>query len=433
MGAMNIRDIRPGMILAADVIGDMGRRLLPRGTTLTAGNLRVLSIWGVTEADIAPPDNAGSAESPTPTADPGPGNPARDHVDRLFRDANLDHPAMAELYRLRLDEPTPEPTKNPGRLQDAPPAAPREAAGPARSGSSRTSAGPAAPGDSPALEPTPATPLDLLRNDPTLPAFPEVYFQLRQALDDPTVSATHLADIVGRDPSLAARLLRLANSPFYGFSKRVDSLSRGVMMIGAGELTQLVLGVTVVGMFNELPKSALTMRQIWEHAVGAGVFARILASRLRGLSQERAFVCGLLHDIGRLIMLRSLPRRMDRAMALAREERRPLHEVETRLFGWSHADMAEALISWWRLPENLGQTIRAHHGPFDGPEAREAAVIHLADIMTIAWERGFNGAPGAPRLDPAAWELLGLPTSVLAVAVSQSRRQIDDILSTLFQ
>ncbi|WP_428565812.1 MAG: HDOD domain-containing protein [Solidesulfovibrio sp. DCME] len=405
MAKVPIDELQPGLVLGADVCGKNGRMLLSAGTVLLPNHLRVLRIWGVSAVCLAPggeppatavPDAGGEA-APSP-------NDVWQALDARFVLTDRAHPAVAALYGFCL--------RDLARADRCP--VPAVAPPPVEAGEA---------------EPLPPGPEALVADDPSLASFPDIYFRLREAIDDPGASAGRIAGIIGDDPSLAARLLRLANSPFYGLARPIDSLARGVMRIGAGELAQLALGVAVVDRFRDIPSCCLTMRQIWEHAVGCGALARVLGAHVGGLSQERLFVAGLLHDLGRLVLLRRLPRTMSRAMRLAWERGEPLVAAERALLGFDHAAVGRALLAQWHLPPELASAVGGHH--LAGGADLDAAIVHVADVATVALGLGSNGSPLVPPLDGAAWERLGIEPSLLAVALSQARRQVDDIVASL--
>jgi HD-like signal output (HDOD) protein len=408
MARVNIDELQCGMVLAEDVIGKNGRMLLTGGTVLEPNHLRVLRIWGVSAASVADGKAASDGGPASPAGRPMAGEAlaqARAHLDARFARTDRAHPAVAELYRFCLREMERDD----------------QCVLPARTPSAVASDRP--------LPPAPPSPEALIAGDPSLASFPDIYFRLREAINDPSASASRLAGIIGSDPSLAATLLRLANSPFYGLSRPIDSLARGVMLIGAGELAQLALGVTVVERFRDVPDGCLTMRQVWEHAVGCGALARVLAAHVGGVSQEELFVAGLLHDLGRLVLLRRLPRHMAQAMALAREKGIPVVAAEREILGFDHAVVGRALLALWRLPLELAEAVGGHHAA--GDLSLEAAIVQVADAAAVAVSFGSNGSSLVPPLAPAAWEALGLEPSVLAVALSQAKRQVDDIVASL--
>ena len=402
MAKVPIDAVASGMELAGDVVGRNGRMLVPGGTVLTAGHLRVLRIWGVPEIEVV----AGTEPAGVLSAAPPVDAQAEAAVAARFALAGTAHGVGAELFRLCLKD-----LAAPDRCPLPPSARPNVKAS-------------AAP-----LPPAPATPEALIEGDPSLASFPDIYFRLQEAIRDPASSAGRIAGIIGSDPGLAACLLRLANSPFYALGRPVDSLMRAVMVIGAGELGQLALGVAVVSRFGDLPEGAITMRQAWEHAVGCGVLARALAAQMGGREDERLFVAGLLHDLGRLVLLRRLPRHTARAMALAREARTPLWLAEREVLGFDHAAVGRTLLAHWQLPAGLAEAAGGHHG---GPEmGLDAAIVQVADAAAVAAGFGSNGSPLVPPVTDAVWQRLSLPVSALSVALSQARRQVGDIVSTL--
>jgi HD-like signal output (HDOD) protein len=405
MAKVAIDDVRCGMTLAGDVLGKNGRKLLGAGTVLESGHLRVLRIWGVSAVDVAAGDASGAAgDAACGDGDSEALAAARELAALRFALADRSHPAVDALYRCCLRDLVKE-----DRCPLPPPFPPV----------SNTSPLPEAPDN----------PEALVTGDPSLASFPDIYFRLQEAIADPRASAGRIAGIIGNDPGLSATLLRLANSPLYGLSRPIDSLARGVMLIGAGELAQLALGVAVADRFRDIPSCCLTMRQIWEHAVGCGVLARVLAAHVGGVSQERLFVAGLLHDLGRLVLLRRLPVHMARAMAMAREARLPVAAAERELLGFDHAAVGRVLLAQWRLPRELADAVGGHHE--QGAMALDACIVHVADMAAVAVGYGSNGSPIAPPLCAAAWDALGLEPSVLPVALSQAGRQVDDIVSGL--
>ena len=405
MAKVPIDELACGMVLAGDVLGKNGRMLLACGTVLAAGHLRVLRIWGVTEAEIV--SGTGDDRNGTEAVSPDGQAAAIRAVDVRFAFADREQEAVAELYRLCLKELC---------LPQRCPLPPR-----------RPPAGTAGSGP---LAAPPAGPEELVAGDPSLASFPDIYFRLQEAIRDPGVSAGHIAGIIGRDPGLSASLLRLANSPFYALGRPIDSLLRGVMVIGAGELAQLALGITVVDRFRDMPSGSLTMRQAWEHAVGCGVMARVLAVQIGGQQEERLFVAGLLHDIGRLVMLRRLPRHMARAMELAGRSGLPLWQAERQTMGFDHAAVGRTLLAHWQLPPALADAVGDHHADGEGL-GLDAAIVHVADVAAVAAGFGSNGSPLVPPVADRAWAALGLPPSALGVAVSQARRQVADIVTSL--
>ncbi|MEW7976471.1 MAG: HDOD domain-containing protein [Candidatus Sedimenticola endophacoides] len=146
------------------------------------------------------------------------------------------------------------------------------------------------------------TPYELIGRVPDLPSLPEVYFQVDRVLQDPDFSLQELSEVIEREPAIAARLLRLANSALYGFSGHIDTIQRAVTMIGSDEIRDLILSSAVLSAFKRMPVGAVSMRSFWEHSIACGLAARNIAALTGAANMQRYYIYGLLHDIGRLVL-----------------------------------------------------------------------------------------------------------------------------------
>jgi len=401
MSIRNIDNLASGMTLASDLLGANGRFLLPKGT--------VLEDKHVTEADVAGEDAAEpgsethSDDSPAHVEDQ-----AHKWAAWLFRRANLDLEPMREIHRLSLQA-----------------LAAASAAGVLAPVCIVSPSGEPAP--LPNLGDMPASAADLASREVQLASFPDIYFQIVDVLNSPNSSAIHAADVVSKDTSLTARLLRLVNSPFYGFPSRIDSISRAVTLVGSNELSMLALGVSVVQHFQDIPAERIDMKAFWKHSIATGVFARLLAVHKLGLTEERFFLGGLIHDIGRLIMLRNYPLAARHVLDIALHYDVALCEAERQVMGFDHADAAGCILTQWTFPLCLEEMVRYHHQPDSSQNQLDAAIVHLADILAHAliYERG--DPAGVPALSPQAWKVLDMPVSLLASVVRQAQHLIGDI------
>jgi HD-like signal output (HDOD) protein len=269
------------------------------------------------------------------------------------------------------------------------------------------------------------SPQSLVADARPLVSLPAVYARLSMTLANPRSSAGAIADIISEDAGLAARLLRLVNSSFYGFGARVDTVSRAVVLVGTRQISELALATSVLRMFEGIPARYVDMKALWLHGVATGVAARVIGMRRGDANVERLFVAGVLHDVGRLLIYRAVP---DVAREILRSEREDtlLTEIEQEMLGFDHADVGGALLQAWNLPERLEDAVAFHHRPTaDRRSPVESATIHLADIVAHTIGAGTSGERLVPPLDPAAWSLLELPVSALASIVEQTRRQLD--------
>lgn len=258
-----------------------------------------------------------------------------------------------------------------------------------------------------------------------LASLPAVHARLNEALADPRASATAIAEIISEDTGLSARLLRLVNSPFYGFSGRVDTISRAVVLVGTQQISDLALATCIMRMFEGIPAHYVDMGAFWLHGLATGTAARVIGMRRGETHVERLFVAGVLHDVGRVLIYRALP---DLARDLLNHggEGELLVDVERKLLGFDHADVAGELLRTWQVPDGLAAAVAFHHRPDLDPEGGLAsATVHLADIVAHALEAGSSGERRVPPLDEEAWDRLSLPVSALASIVEQTRRNLE--------
>lgn len=240
-------------------------------------------------------------------------------------------------------------------------------------------------------------------------SLPEIYFQLKALLDDPDYTMAEVALLVGRDPGLAARFLRMVNSPFYRRAAKIDTIGHAVSMMGSRQVHDVVLSVSVSKAFDGMVPGIMDMRQFWQRSAYCAMTARQLAIEHGGTDSERLFVIGLLADIGHLCMYLGIPEEAQEAIRQAKEEDRSLSQVEQELLGFDFSQVAALMMKHWHLPVSLHLPIACQLMPGKADEfALEAALLHLASLLVQAdLEAGVFGS-GAFSVDPAAETLTGL-------------------------
>jgi putative nucleotidyltransferase with HDIG domain len=413
------------MVLAEDVLTPGGRFLMPRGTVLDTGHLKSLTAWNLAMVHVAAEAGAVSAQTASGPADETGADEVREAAEAAVRDrfACCDTAAGpgATLYRLALDRESKRRLAGPAageQVHEERPRRPAESAPPAL-----------------------LTLEGLLRDEPKLVSPPEVYLRISDVLKDPASTVEDAADSIKHDPSLAAKLLRLVNSSYYArtmramrgrFPAKVDNLSRAVMVVGARQLATLALGVSVLPLFQDIPPQWVNMRLFWEHSVGCAAAAQAIAAASGRVNAETAFVAGLLHDIGRIIAFKQAAAHMGLAMRRAEAEVQPLFLVEREVIGFDHAALGGYLLQKWQFPANLEKMVRYHHDLDEPLFIDEPAVIHLADVVATAMAWGGSGNRRVPRLDPAAWEALGLTEAGLAELVPVMEARLTETMRSFF-
>ena len=244
------------------------------------------------------------------------------------------------------------------------------------------------------------TPQDLVAHNVRLVSLPEVCVQVQTLADSPHTSAADFGEVIGNDTALTSRLLKLVNSAYFSLPGKIDSVSRAVNMIGMRELRNLTMAASAAEVFSDIPGNLIDMAGFWQHSVYCGLVARNLAGHCNILHSERLFTAGLLHDVGRLLMLMKLPDETAKAESLRQQSDIDVCDFERQLIGFDHAEVGQALLLHWNMPRNLCASILYHHNPGDAHDAHlEAALIHIADQVTHCAQESLD-SPGSQFYDP---------------------------------
>lgn len=263
---------------------------------------------------------------------------------------------------------------------------------------------------------------------------PSTYTRLDTLIQDPDSAIDDFASVINTDPALATRLLKIVNSPFYGFPSQINTISRAITIIGTRELNHLVLATSVMNAFSGIPTTLINMDSFWRHSLACAMTARQLANACGQRGTERLFTAGLLHNIGSLVMYQSLPELAREAISSARFGNETIFQAEQRIIGFDHSEVGEALALAWRLPESLVDTIRHHHYPAEAKTAAlDVAIVHVADVMVSAVPFGHAGDAHVPPLDPNAWQLLGLDLNIVPQILTQISLQLDSLTATMLK
>lgn len=207
-------------------------------------------------------------------------------------------------------------------------------------------------------------------------SLPDIYFQLNEMIHDPRFSVADIGSVIGKDPGLSARLLRLVNSSFYGFQSKVDTISRAISIVGLDDLYHLIISTCVVDSFAEISSDLVDMTDFWLRSVHCGVVARLLANECPGLNAERLFLVGLLHDIGSLAIYQKIPELAGQVLKAIGHDRRMLDKVEQNVLGFTHAQVGSELLSSWGLPGSLCEVVAFYRQP-------ELAINHKLDVLVL--------------------------------------------------
>jgi HD-like signal output (HDOD) protein len=271
------------------------------------------------------------------------------------------------------------------------------------------------------------------RSEIRLPEVPSIIFELNEVINAPLVSASDIAAVVRKSPSLASLLLRIVNSAFYGFPSKIDDISRAVTLIGTKEISALALGISTMAIFRDIPQQIIDVRTFMRHSLACGILCRILAARKNIPQTEQLFVSGLLHDIGRLVVYKYFPAHAKTLLHSAKAQSQPLYNIEASLLGCRHTDIAQHLFQRWKLPYSLENNIFFHHTPSSAQDPDRATIVHIADLIANALGLGSSGERFAPGFDEEAWERLDLRPGILKSVIQQAVHQLGAVENLLVE
>ncbi|MGR9114328.1 MAG: HDOD domain-containing protein [Gammaproteobacteria bacterium] len=225
---------------------------------------------------------------------------------------------------------------------------------------------------------------DLFKGDLQLTSPPAIYFQLKNIVDDPHKSISDAGKIIDKDPALSMRLLKLVNSAFFGFPSQISTITHAISIIGTQELQNLVLGTLIIEKFSALPGGLMSMHDFWAMSLRSALTAKELANYWENNEDsESLFICGLLHDIGKLVFYRRIP-------DLAREiglliETANVDEIdaELRVIGFDHYQTGAELSRLWKLPDIITETMAQHSTPdYSGSHKTAVDIVRTANLIS---------------------------------------------------
>lgn len=259
----------------------------------------------------------------------------------------------------------------------------------------------------------------------TLPSLPAVILELIQSLNDDSVDSHLLAKKIASDQALVAKMLRVANSSFYGLQCKVASIQDVIVVLGMRSVRTLAMAAAVTGSFaNRHPVAGFDFNAFWRHSMGTALCARALAKRLKA-NEENAFTAGLLHDLGRLVLASCFPAHLSAVLAYSAEHDCLLQQAEREVIGIDHAMIGEALARHWHFPRVIQEAVARHHALEEDTHAPITGIVHIANVIAHALEFAEGQAYLVPRLSDAIWQSLRLDEADFLAIFSEVETQFD--------
>ncbi len=273
---------------------------------------------------------------------------------------------------------------------------------------------------------------ELVQSCTTVFTLPEIYFRVRDVVDNPDSTMDELANVLKLDPAISARLLRIVNSPLYGFPKQIDTISRAVNIVGMQAINDLVTATTVGRTFAGMPIQLMDVPKFWRKSVLCALLAGKIAKSCEINDSERFFIEGLLRDIGHFVLYQTVPQRAQSALIEAGYLETSLAEVEQSNIGCDFAEVGAELIRSWGMPVQIEQAIRCQLSPNDAGEfIIHASIVHLAGVVADYEELEPSRRPPTFPFNPHAITATRFVPANLPALLTDACAQLQDTLAVI--
>ncbi|MES2261496.1 MAG: HDOD domain-containing protein [Pseudomonadota bacterium] len=271
---------------------------------------------------------------------------------------------------------------------------------------------------------------DVVNHLDDLPSLPAVVMELLNSIDQEDVDISVLAKKVSYDQALTAKTLRLANSSLYGLQVKVTTIQQAITYLGFQTTRNLITAAAVTGCFAEGRCAGFDHKAFWRHSIASAACAKVLARQMR-FNQDYAFTAGLLHDIGRLVLVACFPKHYAQVVAHRAEHDCTMLEAERAVLGIDHVDAGMALAEHWNFSDTMRLAIGHHHDPEAPGAGFLAAIIHIADAIVHGLDLAQMPDGLVPPVSTVAWTALGLDEEIYLQLFRETELQYEEISMVL--
>jgi HD-like signal output (HDOD) protein len=273
---------------------------------------------------------------------------------------------------------------------------------------------------------------ELVQSCTSILTLPEIYFRVRDVVDDPGSTLDDLAAVLKLDPAISARVLRIVNSPMYGFPKQIDTITHAVTLLGTQAVSDLVTSTTIGRTFSGMPVQLMDVPRFWRKSVFCALLAGKIAKSCGIDNSERFFIEGLLRDIGHFVLYQTVPQRAQSALIEADYLDSSLAEVEQSNIGCDFAEVGAELIHSWGMPAQIERAVRYQLSPNEaGDGALHASIVHIAGVVADHEELEPNRRQQVVPFDPFAVTTTQFSTASLSALLTEAHAHLQDTLALI--
>ncbi|MBI4244364.1 MAG: HDOD domain-containing protein [Planctomycetes bacterium] len=265
--------------------------------------------------------------------------------------------------------------------------------------------------------------LEKLKDIPTLP---QVYTQVQGFLENPKSSAKNIAETIQSDPAIASKVLKIANSPFYGFPQRITTITHAIVVLGFSSIKNIVLSCSVVELFKSVGETEMfDYKGFWKHCVATGAFSKIIGKNAGIANLEEVFLAGLLHDLGKIVIFKYFPDEAKKINKIIAGGKKTIGQAEKEALGFSHTEISTWLYEKWNLSRLFIEVAMCHHNPAIATHSRVTSdVVHIADILARAMGIGWAGDHSLPNLQESSLNRLRIKGSDFSRLIQQGMAEL---------
>ncbi len=260
----------------------------------------------------------------------------------------------------------------------------------------------------------------------SLPAMPTTLDEVNHIMESPDVSTERIAKVISYDQAMAAKVLRMVNSPIYGFPGRISSLQHALTLLGFNVIRGLLLSTAVFDAMND------GMAGLWDHSLGCSLACAEIARATERKNPEEYAVAGLLHDLGKAVFSLQIPEARKEIDWIVETQDLSFFDAEKRILGFSHDRVNWWLADHWNLPLVIKEGMVCHHAPMKAefyPDV--AAIVQLGDFFARVYDCGFGGDRGVNAVDPRSLKILGLNQKKIEDLIDSVGEEIFTVLAQL--
>ncbi|MDB5989421.1 MAG: signal transduction protein [Herbaspirillum sp.] len=273
---------------------------------------------------------------------------------------------------------------------------------------------------------------DVIAKIQDLPSLPIVVLELMRNLNDDASDTNRLAAKIAQDQALSAKVLRLANSSFYGMQRKVGTIQQAITILGFTSVRALVTASAVISRYQQSKDSPLDFPAFWRHSIGTALCAKTLAKKL-SLNQDHAFLTGLLHDIGRLVLVTYSASHYQAVIAYRTEHDCYLFEAERAVLDLDHTMVGRAIMEHWKFPPLILDAVEHHHFLAGENIMGLIAIVNLADCIAHGLDLSADAADLVPPLSASGWRKLNISETDLMDVFRETERQFEEACSILIE